>query len=116
MSRNSLRGFTLIELLVTLSIIALLLSIAAPLFRECRQIRGSRFEGGLDADAGCRGQVLLRHGPLPASLDDLVVKKYMRSVPTDPITRAPLAGPSWHPPISSKGAVFDVKTGPRAWA
>ncbi len=112
MNVGSLRGFTLIELLVALAIIALLLSIAAP-----------RYFGSISkAEEGVlRENLLLMRdavdkyysdtGHYPASLDDLVTRKYMRSVPTDPVTRSSSTWIMVAPADIRQGALFDVKSG-----
>ena len=112
MNRNSLRGFTLIELLVTLSIIALLLSIAAP--RYFGSVARSE-EAVLKQDLTLMRDAVDKYysdtGRYPASLDDLVAKKYMRSLPTDPITRSASTWIVVAPADLKQGAVFDVKSG-----
>ena len=105
-------GFTLIELLVTLSIIALLLSLAAPRYfgrvdaaketvlrEDLRQMRDA-----LDKYYGDNGHY-------PETLQELVTKKYLRRIPPDPITDS---DKSWVPvqsPDPKKRGVSDVKSG-----
>lgn len=82
-------GFTLIELLVVLVIIATLLTIAAP--RYLRSVDRAR-EAVLRQDlAVMRDAIDKFHGDrgrYPATLDELAVERYLRSVPVDPITRS----------------------------
>jgi general secretion pathway protein G len=109
MSRRS--GFTLIELLVVLAVVGTLLALAAP-----------RYVGSVDR---ARELVLRENlatlrttldkfhadtGAYPESLDQLVGKRYLRSVPVDPLldnNRAWLIVP---PPQGIRGAVYDVRS------
>lgn len=106
-------GFTLIELIVTLSIVALLLSIVVPHYAG----RVSRAE-----EAVLRENLLLmrdaldKHysdlGKYPEALGDLVSKRYLRSIPSDPFTRRPDTWLVVAPP-NPQGAsgIFDVRSG-----
>lgn len=81
------KGFTLIELLVVLAIIGTLLSIAAP-----------RYSGSVDKAnlavlqqnlSAIRESIDKLHGDTgkyPQTLDELVTKRYVRSIPVDPVT------------------------------
>lgn len=106
------RGFTLIELLVALTIIALLLAISVP-----------RYFGGLTRaeEAALKENLFLvrdaldKHfadtGRYPSSLEDLVSKKYLRSVPVDPMTQSPSTWQIVSPADQKLGVVYDIKSG-----
>jgi len=83
------RGFTLIELLVVMSIIAVLLTIAVP--RYFKTLERSR-ETVLRQDLSVMREAIDKHygdyGQYPDSLAALVERKYLRAVPTEPITRS----------------------------
>lgn len=106
------RGFTLIELLIALAIMALLLSIVAPRY----------FDGLARADEAVLRENLFilrdaidKHfadtGRYPASLADLASKKYIRAVPTDPVTGSESTWIVIPPADSTLGAVYDVRSG-----
>jgi general secretion pathway protein G len=83
------RGFTLIELLVVMAVIATLLTIAVPrYFQHLDRAREASLRESLavmrDALDKYRGDT----GRYPESLDELVVKRYLRRVPPDPITES----------------------------
>lgn len=106
------RGFTLIELLVVLSIVGLLVSIAAP--RYFGSVDRAR-EAALRQDLAVMRDAIDKHfadtGRYPAALDELVAKRYLRRVPVDPITDS---SESWVfvPPADRElGAVYDVSSG-----
>ncbi|HEX5338612.1 MAG TPA: prepilin-type N-terminal cleavage/methylation domain-containing protein [Gallionella sp.] len=112
MNRRYRNGFTLIELLVVMAIIALLLTIAVP--RYMSSVERSK-EAVLHENLAVTRQALDKYyadnGKYPDSLDDLVSKKYLRSLPADPITGN--AG-TWiivHPDATGKGEVFDIRSG-----
>jgi general secretion pathway protein G len=82
-----LRGFTLIELIVVMAIVAMLIALSLP--RYVRSIERSR-EAVLRHDLrAMREAIDLFMGDrdrYPASLDELVEQRYLRSVPVDPYT------------------------------
>jgi general secretion pathway protein G len=83
---GSRRGFTLLELLVVMAIIAALLTIAAP--RYFRSLQRSREAVLLQDLATLRESIDRFHGDTgkyPPSLAALVEKRYLRSIPVDPI-------------------------------
>ncbi len=105
-------GFTLIELLVVMAIIATLLSLTMP--RYFHSVDKSN-EVALRADLkGMRDAIDKYFGDnakYPDTLDDLVVKKYLRNIPPDPITGNNQTWVLVPPSGSVKGKVYDVKSG-----
>jgi general secretion pathway protein G len=113
MSRNlTHRGFTLIELLVVMAIIVTLLTIAVP--RYLHSVDRSR-EAVLHQNLALTRQALDKYfgdnGKYPDSLDDLVSKKYLRSLPFDPITDSNTTWLIVAPEAADKGAIFDIRSG-----
>ena len=102
----------MIELLVALTIIALLLSIVVPRYIGSL---GRAEESVLKENLHALRDALDKHfadtGRYPASLDDLVAKKYLRGVPTDPITQSTSTWVVVAPADPQQGAVYDVKSG-----
>jgi prepilin-type N-terminal cleavage/methylation domain-containing protein len=80
-------GFTLIELLVVLAILALLMTIAAP--RYIDHVERAR-ETALRTDLKVMREAIDKfdgdQGRLPAKLDELVERRYLKEIPVDPIT------------------------------
>lgn len=105
-------GFTLIELLVALTIIALLLSIVVPrYFGSVSRAEESVLKENLHALRDAIDKHQADTGRYPASLDDLVAKKYLRSVPSDPITQSSATWVVIAPTDPQQGLVYDVKSG-----
>ena len=81
------KGFTLIELLVVMAIIATLLSLVAP--RYFHSVDKSN-EAVLRENLATLRDLLDKHyadtGKYPDNLQVLVAKKYLRSIPVDPVT------------------------------
>ena len=106
------RGFTLIELLVVLAIVALLLTLAVP--RYLPRIDGARETILLDNLRNTReviDQFYADTGRYPDSLDQLVEKKYLRSLPVDPVTDSSATWIVVPPEDGAKGAVYNIKSG-----
>jgi len=109
---GSRRGFTLLELLVVMAIIATLLTLAAP--RYFRSLERSR-EAVLRQDLSSLRESIDRFygdtGKYPASLAVLVERRYLRSIPVDPIART---AEKWVVVSSTDpedGGVKDVQSG-----
>ncbi|MBI5560688.1 MAG: prepilin-type N-terminal cleavage/methylation domain-containing protein [Deltaproteobacteria bacterium] len=81
------RGFTLIELMVVLTIMAILVSIAVP--RYMNSLTKAR-EAALLEDLYIMRDAIDKHyadtNEYPSSIQGLVDKKYIRTVPVDPFT------------------------------
>ena len=106
------RGFTLIELLVVMAIIATLLTLAVP--RYYGSLEKSR-EAVLQEDLATMRDALDKFfsdtGAYPANLEDLVRRKYLRSIPVDPITDSAETWVIVPPDDYRKGGVYNVKSG-----
>ena len=106
------KGFTLIELLAVMVIIALLLTVAAP--KYFGSVDRSR-ESILHQDLATMREALDKYygdtGQYPDDIQDLVKRKYLRSIPRDPITDSDTTWVIVAPTNDAKGAVFDVKSG-----
>jgi general secretion pathway protein G len=106
------RGFTLIELLVVLGIVALMLTLAVP--RYFPSIDSAKET--LLADNLRNVRETLDHyygdtGRYPDSLEQLVEKKYLRSLPVDPVTGSDSTWVLVPPEDTSKGGVYNIKSG-----
>lgn len=111
-SRIAQAGFTLIELLVVLAIIATLLTIAVP--RYFNSLDNAQ-ETALRQSLAVMRDAIDHHygdtGKYPDSIDDLVSRRYLRSVPTDPITNQTTSWVIVPPTEAGKGGMRDVKSG-----
>ena len=112
MATRRRRGFTLIELLVVLAIIATLLAVASP--RYFRSVELAR-EAALRQDLAVMRDAIDKHhadtGRYPASLDELVARRYLRRVPADPITESAETWVIVAPAERELGAVYNVASG-----
>jgi general secretion pathway protein G len=106
------RGFTLIELLVALAIVGLLLSIVVP--RYIGSV-GRAEETVLKENLRALREAIDKHyadtGRYPDSLEQLALKRYVRSVPEDPITQSANTWTVIPPPDPNTGVVYDVRSG-----
>lgn len=108
------RGFTLIELLVVMTIVALLVSIAAPrYFRSVERARENTLRTSLNVMRDAIDQHLADRRRYPDSLADLAAGRYLRELPEDPMTGRRDSWILLPPPADSAwpGQVFDVRSG-----
>jgi len=105
-------GFTLIELLVVMSIIALLLTIAVPrYFHSVDKAKEAVLKEDLVQLRKSIDQFYADRGTYPSHLADLVDKKYLRSLPVDPITDSSTTWIIVPPSEPGASGVYDVKSG-----
>ena len=114
MNRNA--GFTLVELMVVLTVIALLLSVVVPDYVG-RMQRAE--EAVLQENLALLRDALDKHyadaGKYPASLEELVAKRYLRSIPRDPFTRRATTWIAVPPADPKSGGVFDVRSAAKGY-
>lgn len=104
-------GFTLIELLVVLAVLALLAGIVAPQYLErVAQAREVALKHNLAGLRTAIDQFYRDKGRYPDALAELVDRRYLRSVPEDPVTGR---ADTWLllAPQGAAGKVFDVRSG-----
>ncbi|AEG68436.1 type II secretion system protein [Ralstonia solanacearum] len=107
--RAQRRGFTLIELVVVMAIIGLLLTLALPRYfhsieRGKSQVQQQNIAVIRDAIDKYYGD----NGKYPDTLDELVARRYLRSVPVDPVNGSTAWAVIAPPDTSRGGAVYDV--------
>lgn len=106
------RGFTLIELLVVLAIVALLLTLAVPrYFPTIDSAKETVLADNLRNTRDVIDQFYADRGRYPESLEQLVEKKYLRSLPVDPITDSTTTWILIPPQDATKGNVYGIRSG-----
>jgi len=106
------RGFTLIELLVVMSIIALLLAIAVPRYMgRLQTAKETALRQTLSVTREALDKFYGDTGKYPDDLAMLVSKKYLRTVPVDPITDSNATWTIVAPDNPDKGSVYDLHSG-----
>lgn len=110
-------GWTLIELLVVLSLIMILASVAMNQYStSIRTAQEAVLKSNLMRMRDAIDQYYADKGQYPASIQALVSEGYLRSVPTDPMTRSTdtwtttPAEPDPSRPSTDTG-IYDVKSG-----
>jgi general secretion pathway protein G len=115
-SRSS-RGFTLIELLIVMTIIGILASIAVPSYqRSSIRAREAVLQEDLYQMRRAIDAFYTDNAKYPDSLDELVQKKYLRGIPSDPFTHSSETWQTVPPEPTAEGelppgGVFDVHSG-----
>src|SRR5579871_2119935 len=80
-------GFTLIEMMVVMAIIAVLMSVAIPIYtRSIIRAKESVLRNNLFTLRTVIDEYTYDKQKAPQSLEDLVTDGYLRQVPVDPIT------------------------------
>ena len=109
-------GFTLVELMVVLTVIALLLSVVVPDYIG-RMQRAE--EAVLQENLAVMRDALDKHfadaGKYPTSIDELVSKRYLRSIPRDPFTQKADTWVAVPPADPKSGGVFDIHSAAKGY-
>lgn len=104
-------GFTLVELLVVMAIIATLLSIVAPrYFHTLDRSKETVLRQDLNIIRDAIDKFYGDTGAYPENLEELVEKRYLRSVPVDPLTGS---AETWVPvpPDGRAEGLYDIRSG-----
>lgn len=105
-------GFTLIELLVVMAIIAILVTIAVPrYFSSVDRSKEAVLHSNLATMRDAIDKYYGDRSTYPESLQELVSKHYLRSLPKDPITDSTTTWIIVPPDDPAKGGVYDVRSG-----
>jgi general secretion pathway protein G len=111
-----LRGFTLVELMVVLAVIGLLLSVVVPDYVG-RMKRAE--EAVLKENLVVVRDALDKHyadaGAYPGSLQELVAKRYLRTIPSDPFTQSASTWVAVPPTDPQKGGVYDIRSAAKGY-
>jgi len=106
------RGFTLIELMVVMTIIALLISITVPrYFHSVDKAKEATLKQSLSVMRVAIDKFYGDNDRYPDSINELVTKKYIISVPVDPITESTETWVTQAPSEDATGSIFDIKSG-----
>jgi general secretion pathway protein G len=83
------RGFTLMELVIVMTVIAILVSVAVPVYvTHVRRAKEVVLMNDLDEMRRAIDKYTVDKEKAPQSLQDLVTGGYLRKIPEDPITKS----------------------------
>ena len=111
------RGFTFVELMIVMAIIAVLLSVAIPIYsRSITRAKESVLKNNLFTLRTVIDEYTYDKQKAPQTLQDLVTSGYLRQVPMDPITSS---ADSWkiiqedasNTVNQQEPGIFDVRSG-----
>ncbi len=109
---RKLKGFTLIELLVVMAIVATLLSLVAPrYFSSLDKAKEAVLRQDLVIMRNAIDQFYSDFGKYPIDLEELVDKRYLRSIPVDPFTESKETWIEVPPKNPTEAGVYDVHSG-----
>lgn len=110
--RRTTTGFTLIELLVVMAIIATLLSIVSPrYFNSIDKAKETVLRQDLAIMRDAIDKFYSDMGSYPITLDELVERRYLRSIPIDPMTESNETWVEMPPLNNEEEGVYDIHSG-----
>lgn len=103
-------GYTLLELMVVVTIVAILATLAEPMWQESvTKAREASLKQTLFTVRDVLDQYRADHGKYPQAMAEVVSAGYLRQMPADPFTRSTT---TWQEiPAETEGGVFDVHSG-----
>jgi general secretion pathway protein G len=102
-------GFTLIELIIVMSIVGLLLTLAAPrYFKSIDRSKETVLKANLASTRDALDKFYSDTGKYPEQLSDLVDRKYLRTLPWDPILESATDWTIVPPTDNQGGAVYNI--------
>ena len=102
-------GFTLMELVIVMTVIAILMAVAIPIFiTHVRRAKEVVLKTNLDEMRRAIDKYTVDKEKAPQSLQDLVSAGYLRSIPIDPITRS---SDTWRTEMETETASADTPAG-----
>jgi general secretion pathway protein G len=103
------RGFTLMEVVIVLTVIAILATVALPVFvQHIRRAKEVTLQKNLYEMRSAIDKYTLDKERAPQSLEDLVSAGYLKFIPVDPITKS---ADTWQTEIESEPPSPDVPAG-----
>lgn len=112
MPHSRLTAFTLIELLVVMTVIGILLTIAVPrYYRSVERSQETVLKQNLALTRDALNKYYSDTGKYPDALEELIKRKYLRTLPVDPLTGSAKTWVTIAPEDRQKGGVYDIKSG-----
>lgn len=106
------KGFTLIELIVVMTIVSLLLTLAAPrYFRSIERSKETVLKANLAATRDALDKFYADKGRYPEQLAELVERHYLRTLPWDPIAESSDTWVIVPPAGGQSGGVYNISSG-----